>query len=78
MLNLSATTLYPPAENHCLQRWFRRLFRWGKGPTRAGPEAIEGDFVRQEELLKDGLPVIGPPGKRVWALRHYVFDRTVS
>jgi predicted O-methyltransferase YrrM len=54
--------------------------RWGEGPTRAWMEAIEGGFVRQEELFKDGLPVsaIEPPGKRVWALGHYVFDRTVS
>lgn len=49
--------------------------RWGKGPTRAWMEAIEGGFVRQEELFKDGLrvSVIEPPGKRVWALGHYVF-----
>jgi predicted O-methyltransferase YrrM len=49
--------------------------RWGKGPTRGWTEAIREGIIRQDELFKDGKPadVIGPPGKRSWALGRYVF-----
>jgi predicted O-methyltransferase YrrM len=49
--------------------------RWGEGPTQAWTEAIEEGTIRQDELIKDGAPadVIAPPGKRSWALGHYLF-----
>jgi predicted O-methyltransferase YrrM len=50
--------------------------RWGTGPTRAWTEAIQEGIIWQDELIKDGKPadVIAPPGKRSWALGHYIFE----
>lgn len=50
--------------------------KWGKGPTKAWNEAIEQGLVRQDELYNEGKPVSvpEPPGKRVWALGHYLYN----
>jgi predicted O-methyltransferase YrrM len=49
---------------------------WGEGPTQAWQEAMQTGEVAQEELYKDGILVgsISPPGKRGWALGHYIFS----
>jgi predicted O-methyltransferase YrrM len=54
--------------------------KWGKGPTQAWTEAIRDGFVRQEEVFNEGklVSVIEPPGRRVWALGHYVYGAAKS
>lgn len=49
-------------------------YKWGKGPTKAWSEAIQNGLIQQDELFNDGRAVqsIAPPGKRVWALGHYL------
>ncbi len=49
---------------------------WGKGPVRAWDDAIREGVVVQDELYEDGRVVksIEPPGKRGWALGHYLFE----
>ena len=53
-----------------LTPWLER----GEGPTRAWTEAIDQGVVRQDQVFQDGKPVSvpEPPGKRVWALGHYL------
>jgi len=48
---------------------------YGAGPTKAWEEAIDDNFVRQEEFFQDGKRVerAQPPGVRAWALGRYVF-----
>ena len=50
--------------------------KWGKGPTRAWTEAIEGGLVRQTEIFQDGVKVneAKAPGRRVWALGNYLYN----
>ena len=52
--------------------------KWGIGPAKAWNDAIEQGLVRQDELYNEGkqVTVIEPPGKRVWALGHYLYDGT--
>ncbi|MGI9126291.1 MAG: class I SAM-dependent methyltransferase [Mycobacterium sp.] len=48
---------------------------WGEGPTKAWKEAIADGHIRQVEVFQDGREVgePAPPGKRVWALGHYLY-----